>query len=341
MSATRSSFGWKARSNPGAISSPSLLSAEPATPRPNRASWGCFVRRWAFRGQRAAATRTTEQPADGRAHRSSRRPLVGLSHRRRGNADADCRRGRQDQAGCNAHATGIPVRCQFSCRPVGRRWTDRTGSRQALLHPVWPLFLGRKSCPPSVPLLGRNDESDVGEFPDLEAAFDQSLGESERATILRAEVVECLLELPAAQPSDVAPPDAEVWTMSRGRSTCRGTRHGSWSARCFASAATRTLRSAHRGRIARHFPRGREQITGTLNTGTAASSDWTPTTAFASFASPRPRPCNISRIAAPAETKLQRICAYSATLPRRRDHDRVRTRHGPGPHQPGRTLLAR
>src|SRR5947209_6849253 len=42
---------------------------------------------------------------------------------------------------------------------------------QAALHPRWPLYLGRKSCPPSLPLLGRIDEPDLGEFPDLEAAL--------------------------------------------------------------------------------------------------------------------------------------------------------------------------
>jgi CRISPR system Cascade subunit CasD len=83
--------------------------------------------------------------------------------------------------------------------------------REALLHPVWSLYLGRKSCPPSVPLLGRNDESDKGEFPDLEAALRSIPWRKRTGTDFAPDVVECLLEWRAATQGDVAPADAEVW----------------------------------------------------------------------------------------------------------------------------------
>jgi CRISPR system Cascade subunit CasD len=83
--------------------------------------------------------------------------------------------------------------------------------RHALLNPVWPVFLGRKCCPPSIPLLGRNDESDTGEFPDLESAL-RSVRWRPRMRYNEApDRVECLLEWRAAGSAAVAPPDAEVW----------------------------------------------------------------------------------------------------------------------------------
>lgn len=83
--------------------------------------------------------------------------------------------------------------------------------RLALLHPVWPVYLGRKSCPPSIPLAGHKDEPDAGEFPDLETAMRFVPWRSRTADERAPEAVDCLIEWHAAQAGDVAPADAEVW----------------------------------------------------------------------------------------------------------------------------------
>jgi CRISPR system Cascade subunit CasD len=84
-------------------------------------------------------------------------------------------------------------------------------SRQALLNPVWPMFLGRKSCPPSLPLLGRNDEPDTGDFPDLSAALRSVPWRPRLAGDERPESIECLMEWRVSVNEPDAPPDAEVW----------------------------------------------------------------------------------------------------------------------------------
>lgn len=83
--------------------------------------------------------------------------------------------------------------------------------REAVLHPVWPVYLGRKACPPSVPLMGRRDESDTGEFPDLEAALRSVPWRKRLGEDSMPDAVESLLEWRAGRPGDVAPEDAEVW----------------------------------------------------------------------------------------------------------------------------------
>jgi hypothetical protein len=81
----------------------------------------------------------------------------------------------------------------------------------ALLHPAWPLYLGRKCCPPSVPLLGRKDEPDLGHFPNLDAALRAIPWSPRMKNGLAPNTVDCLLEWRASQPGDVAPASAEVW----------------------------------------------------------------------------------------------------------------------------------
>lgn len=81
----------------------------------------------------------------------------------------------------------------------------------ALLAPVWQLYLGRKCCIPSVPLVGRADESDVGTFPDLTAAISSVpiARRAERDT--PPEEVEILTEWRSTPAQSDAPPEAEVW----------------------------------------------------------------------------------------------------------------------------------
>jgi CRISPR system Cascade subunit CasD len=82
---------------------------------------------------------------------------------------------------------------------------------QAVSRPVWPMYLGRKSCPPSLPLVGRNDESDIGDFPDLVSALRSVPWRPRLASDERPEHAECLLEWRASPNEPDAPADAEVW----------------------------------------------------------------------------------------------------------------------------------
>jgi CRISPR system Cascade subunit CasD len=82
---------------------------------------------------------------------------------------------------------------------------------QAVSHPVWPLYLGRKNCPASLPLLGRTDEVDLAECHDLSAAMSLVPWRPRMRGDHAPASVECLLEWCSAVPGDCAPVDAEVW----------------------------------------------------------------------------------------------------------------------------------
>lgn len=89
----------------------------------------------------------------------------------------------------------------------------------ALMSPKWPIFLGRKSCPPSVPVLTKPGPNDTWANPmavngDLKAAL--------AAVPWRARYqndvpwhpsidVPCLIEWRAVSEDNVAPADAEIW----------------------------------------------------------------------------------------------------------------------------------
>jgi CRISPR system Cascade subunit CasD len=82
----------------------------------------------------------------------------------------------------------------------------------ALMNPKWPLFLGRKSCPPSRPLL--DTEHPAGAFQDLRSAlaygpWRQRLG-SDRPEEEKIELT-CLIEWRSSKAEPIAPPEAEVW----------------------------------------------------------------------------------------------------------------------------------
>ncbi|MCC7387335.1 MAG: type I-E CRISPR-associated protein Cas5/CasD [Phycisphaerales bacterium] len=85
----------------------------------------------------------------------------------------------------------------------------------ALARPKWPVFLGRRSCPPSVPVLARPEKggtwTNPGTHAGLEAALaavpwrprsegDPSVGE-----------VETIVEWRPSREGDLAPDEAEVW----------------------------------------------------------------------------------------------------------------------------------
>ena len=83
--------------------------------------------------------------------------------------------------------------------------------RGALLNPRWPLHLGRKCCPLSLPLIGRRDQPDTGEFSGLIAALRSVPWHPRTKADAKPETVECLLEWRAQPPEDTAPVDAEIW----------------------------------------------------------------------------------------------------------------------------------
>lgn len=58
--------------------------------------------------------------------------------------------------------------------------------RSRLMNPIWPLFLGRKSCPPTRPLL----ELKSGQYPDIDTALSQHPRGSARQEGLLAAYVE-------------------------------------------------------------------------------------------------------------------------------------------------------
>jgi 5-methylcytosine-specific restriction endonuclease McrA len=82
---------------------------------------------------------------------------------------------------------------------------------QAVSRPCWPMYLGRKCCPPSLPLVGRNGEPDTGESPDLLSALCSVRWRPRLAGDEQPEHLECLLEWLASVDEPVAPADAEVW----------------------------------------------------------------------------------------------------------------------------------
>lgn len=84
---------------------------------------------------------------------------------------------------------------------------------EALGNPVWPVYLGRKCCPPSVPVVSRDRAEDMGTSADLISAlrsrpWQPRLGDEEKP---RDGKLTCLIEWRAASDTAVAPADAKVW----------------------------------------------------------------------------------------------------------------------------------
>jgi CRISPR system Cascade subunit CasD len=90
---------------------------------------------------------------------------------------------------------------------------------QALRSPKWPLYLGRKSCPPSVPIFTRPREGEAWTNPmhidgDVKTAMEKVpwnpryKNESPRAESID---LPCLIEWRKTNDNDIAPAEAEVW----------------------------------------------------------------------------------------------------------------------------------
>lgn len=79
--------------------------------------------------------------------------------------------------------------------------------KQAVESPKWTLYLGRKCCPPSRPLLGHP----VGEFPDLLAALKAVPWRRRFQKDQPPPAVECLLDWTPTPDQPEAPAEALIW----------------------------------------------------------------------------------------------------------------------------------
>jgi len=80
-----------------------------------------------------------------------------------------------------------------------------------VLRPRWALYLGRKCCPASIPLMGRRDEPDIGAFADLNEALRAVAWRPRMDGDRVPELLTCLVEWRPREPGETAPGDAEVW----------------------------------------------------------------------------------------------------------------------------------
>lgn len=87
----------------------------------------------------------------------------------------------------------------------------------AVASPKWPVFLGRKSCPPSIPVLARPREGESWSNPAIHDGLNAALAAVPWRPRCKADAtprngtVETLVEWRPASKGDVAPDDAEVW----------------------------------------------------------------------------------------------------------------------------------
>jgi len=77
----------------------------------------------------------------------------------------------------------------------------------ALLNPVWTPYLGRKCCPPSIPIYNK----ELGHFQDLESALCSIPWRPRYKQDKPPETLECLLDWTATEKEPIAPDDAEIW----------------------------------------------------------------------------------------------------------------------------------
>ncbi|MAT39813.1 MAG: type I-E CRISPR-associated protein Cas5/CasD [Ectothiorhodospiraceae bacterium] len=79
----------------------------------------------------------------------------------------------------------------------------------ALANPEWTPFLGRKSCPPSVPLLMR--DKNPSEHDSLEAALRSLPWQPRMQGDKTPDSLHCILDWKPSENEPNAPPDAEIW----------------------------------------------------------------------------------------------------------------------------------
>ena len=78
---------------------------------------------------------------------------------------------------------------------------------QALLNPVWTLYLGRKSCPPSIPIYNGNK----GYFTDLKQALSSVEWQPRYKKDKPPMILDCFIDWSPTDNEPYAPDDAEIW----------------------------------------------------------------------------------------------------------------------------------
>ncbi len=78
---------------------------------------------------------------------------------------------------------------------------------KALLNPIWTLYLGRKSCPPSIPIY----TGEMGYFDNLLSALKSVHWRPRYKSDVIPEYLECLIDWIPTETEPFAPDDAEIW----------------------------------------------------------------------------------------------------------------------------------
>lgn len=88
----------------------------------------------------------------------------------------------------------------------------------ALASPTWSVYLGRRSCPPAVPVLARPGPGDIWSNPGRFDSLEQALSVPARRGCLSArnasDTAEALIEWRSDSDGDAAPAEAESWMDS-------------------------------------------------------------------------------------------------------------------------------
>jgi len=82
---------------------------------------------------------------------------------------------------------------------------------KALRMPAWTLYLGRKCCPPSLPVIDYDAPENRGSFPDLSAALGAVPWRPRLKDDTPPEYLTCLIEWQSDQYETEAPEKAEIW----------------------------------------------------------------------------------------------------------------------------------
>lgn len=85
----------------------------------------------------------------------------------------------------------------------------------ALANPIWPVYLGRRSCPPAVPVLASPEQngswSNPGRYPSLEEALSAPAIRGNSNSSSSIDTAEALIEWRSDSDGDTAPAEAELW----------------------------------------------------------------------------------------------------------------------------------
>jgi len=179
---------------------------------------------------------------------------------------------------------------------------------RALRQPVWTPFLGRKSCPPSRPLV----EAEPAYFSELQSALASMPWQPRLKGDERPAWLESIREWSPSASESEAPPDAEIWydVPVSFEPPAHAPR---FVVRTRLSLADGTVSvSATAAQRSTPLPRALARTTETPRTGPPARPDLTTTADSVFSANPRQRQYSTSHIGAPEATRHAMICARSA-----------------------------